>query len=428
MRFIILLFALLIIFSLEATALSNITITSPLNTSNILNTLSVTLNLTFANGFNSSSWYSWNNGYKNYTLCLNCNTSGNKNWTTITFPRSGIYNLSLWSNNSAGTITTNSSINLFFGNYTAQLSAESYIATSGWLTPENIYDNSWSTSGYDNSVAGIPNLYINYSNLTLLTNKNIYNYLWEVKDQSEQINLTIPSNCINGYNASLVVNASYTNPGTVNWACYNYSSFNYIPLRTSSGGYANGDRVYEETLHYFYYDNNLIININNDLQNNSNFLVSLVNFTFNVSDDNDYILNASLYLDEVLNTTSYVNQWINTSLTTTLNFTVNNIADGTHTWYIKAYDSDGVSNTSLTNTITIDTVSCSCPASSNWVISKNCTLSSITCNLGNYNLSIVNPGHLTITNSNLTVKHIFFPINYLRAVIFDFTSKVFITR
>lgn len=91
--------------------------------------------------------------------------------------------------------------------------------------------------------------------------------------------------------------------------------------------------------------------ITNILLNNSNFSTSTVNFTYNITDDSKLApINSSIILDGVRNLT-----FISPALNSYLNFSVQNISEGTHSWYAQVYDSSGFQSNSSTYNVTVDT-------------------------------------------------------------------------
>jgi hypothetical protein len=339
-------------------------INSPTSNQEILNTLSTTLNTSQA-GYNQTIWYTWNSGIKNYTLC----TNSNECQATITFPRQGYYNLSVYANKSDGTITSKNVNNLFVGNYSYQENADWNVSGGTWNAPSYLFFNSvdgdWNTYAYtSNSYLSTGYGFLNYS----FNNRGIFvNSSWQVKDNVGIINLTLNNQCFDtSKNISLKFTSfegSDSSSSYSEWLCFNYSNGNYISLRKNTGSHYTADRIYEEAVNWFYYSSNSPIIVTNTLSNNSNFSISNVNFTFNITDDNDYLTNISLILDGNINSTIY-SPTINVSANNSFSFNITGITDGVHTWNIRAFDSDRVQTNSSTFTFTVDTT----PPSVNIVI------------------------------------------------------------
>lgn len=136
----------------------------------IVNTKAFTINITNSNGFNQTIIYSWNNGTTNTTLCNDCTA---KNWTEYTFLKQGFFNLTVWANNSTGSIQINYSNNIFVGNDTFLNYSLSYVNITSFFkqcpdTTLQIPNNT--LSPFCSSSVEFPN---NLTNLTLIDNSLI---------------------------------------------------------------------------------------------------------------------------------------------------------------------------------------------------------------------------------------------------------------
>lgn len=87
---------------------------------------------------------------------------------------------------------------------------------------------------------------------------------------------------------------------------------------------------------------NLTGNFSQNFSKTSGFL------SVNVTDDNDYVLNASLYINGTIVSTNFSPKL---KENTTFNFTT---TYGHHSWYVEAYDSDGISNVTPINLFKIN--------------------------------------------------------------------------
>jgi uncharacterized protein (DUF2249 family) len=84
--------------------------------------------------------------------------------------------------------------------------------------------------------------------------------------------------------------------------------------------------------------------------NSTSFNVSTVTFTFQANDTDPLPMNCSILLDGIVNQT---NLTVQSGLTTP--FTINSIADGSHTWSVRCRDGGNHTTTSATRTFLIDT-------------------------------------------------------------------------
>ncbi len=117
------------------------------------------------------------------------------------------------------------------------LNTGTYSFTGTWINLDKTYDGSWTTVGYRSNSDGT--LYINYTKPTDSTNYS----LWQVKDSSGTVNLTILQSCFdyNPTQISLNVLSTYIT-GVVSWSCLNSSGWNTLRSISTSGF------VYEEAM------------------------------------------------------------------------------------------------------------------------------------------------------------------------------------
>lgn len=370
-------------------------VNSPTQNQQIANSLSTTLN-TSQVGYNQSVWYSLNNGIKNYSFCNDANNCQD----TIIFPRHGYYNLSIWSNKSSGLVNREQINNLYIINRSKLLVKDTYIsdaATStnygtsttlyvaqGGGTGDEFKSLFWANfSGLKNSNNIILNVTINwfleqsggdtriYNVSKLMKKFNDTNASWLRANQSTLWSKAGLNH--SDFNSSLLYQGSATDEVYYTWELnktlledwFNDESINYGLIFMEKGASGNSrDHTLtsaEGTATQIPYFNITMINLNQLgilealFINNSNYSISTIDFQFNISDDNDYLNNISLFLDNSLNTTYYYSRWINTTINNTFNFTLAGIADGVHTFYIQAYDSDGAQSNSSVLTFTKDT-------------------------------------------------------------------------
>lgn len=385
MKKIIILLTILSVIFYSGLISAGVIINSPLNNSEVLNLISNTLNVSVADGFNSTVNYSWNNGLKNYTLCTNCYSP---NYTTITFPRQGFYNISVWAFNSTGSFQSNISYNVYVGNRTNYINNRT-------INPDTRSKNCLDSSGicYNNGLGGNAVYSLSVSSSSA---KSFFFF-----NTTAVVNVTIVNATMSFYHTGLAagcgqtatfsrINQSWvetdntkptvnsTTDGTIVFvggesAQYKpvdltglYQEFtngltNYGVRLFSNGGtscsftggfQSSGDKHFP-ILNLSYINGNTRAIITNLYVNNSNSTSRTINFTYNVSDDNDFLSNISIILDGIINSTIYY-PTINTTINNTFNFSIANIQDGNHSWYIKAYDSDGLVTNSTNFTFTLD--------------------------------------------------------------------------
>jgi len=90
-------------------------INEPSSNDKTLNTKQDILNISVT-GYNQSVWYTVNDGKTNYTIC-NLDDACAENQTTITYPKQGYFNLTVYANQTRGE-TSGTITNLFVGNKT----------------------------------------------------------------------------------------------------------------------------------------------------------------------------------------------------------------------------------------------------------------------------------------------------------------------
>lgn len=411
-------------------------INSPTNNQEILNSLTTTLNVS-SEGYNNTIWWTKDGGITNHTLCTNCNSP---NSSTIDFVRQGFYNLTVYGNKSTGEVTSKTVTNLFVGNktkydynnsnsnyataYKSNTNTTSTFPPSGNLpvgftytnisnlTSLDFIDSSYSTMDHGVVADSLSVFSFNTQsvpgNIVFLdfffsgnTNANAayYDYylaIWNISSSSWK-------NCLSGLMPnSASINVSCNTSEISNFLTNNQTS---LMIYQTDGNTVTGaiDVVDYVSLNVSYSSQNVAPSLTNTLANNSNFSTSSVNFTFNISDDNDYLKNISLYLDGAINTT-LTNYPITANVNNSLNFSINGIADGVHSWFIQAYDSDNSLTNSSNFTFTVDsnnpnaTLLLPTNATYNSTTSQNFTVNA-TDNLGLRNISLYLNG---VINSTVT--------------------------
>lgn len=357
-------------------------INSPTNNQQILNTLSTTLN-TSQIGYNNTLWYTWNNGVKNTTLC----TISNECQSTITFPRQGYYNLTVYGNNSDGAVTSKTATNVFAGIQVASsfrdfstiygVSASSCPRLSSLSgNPPSCVDSLTSiTSDSDldasddlsvitdsgSSGSGFFHFKINVSDIKTPFNKTEILFEGANGDDGQTNRLYLYNQSSGSWdeiNATAIGidqdDHEYTAIITSN---NNYKTDGYIYVTwvatSSSPDFASADYM-SINIEYFNYSN-IFPSIRNLTANNTLFGSTSVGLAYNITDDNDYVLSSNL---TVWNSTgSVVNT--NSSAYPTLgaynyfNFTLS--LDGTYLYQFNSTDSDGAKNSTEILTFRIDT-------------------------------------------------------------------------
>lgn len=349
----------------------DIIINTPVNNQEVLNTLSTTLNTT-QTLYNQTLLYSFSNGIKNYSLCTNSNYCQ----ATITFPRQGYYNLTIYGNSSTGALRVKNITNIYVTNYTNyNYTAESNIKGYDCIEPTS------TTSLFK------PNELANCNTLTDQTS----NAALDADDTSRFtpggqagswkafyaiINIQEDVTKITSLNATLIgfgdgnvhnftlfnvtadgfkISQSQSVPGSSEVAFQHYltSGFNDVINSTNK----NMTLVYYRALlSSFAYSidffqtavysrtPNSLPNVKNLTANNTIFSALTNNqINYNVTDDNDYVINSTIYVynstDLIFNqTTSYPSLGVSNS------FSVNVSTDGTYYYQINATDSDNTIN------------------------------------------------------------------------------------
>lgn len=377
-------------------------VNAPIDNQEILNSLSTTLN-TSQTKYNSTVFYTLNNGKINYTLCTNSNECSN----TITFPRQGFYNLSVFFNASDGTIISKTVQNLFVGNRT-------YLNISNANVKDTYLDPVASCAGtglcqYGTDITlqtGLASnrnnrvlLYFNITSLAGYTLANATFYLWVneitgtasklyfqriisnwVEDDANAVYNSTTTNWNNyagdysgiyEHNSSETFYTSSTHPAWYSFSLTNlFNQFvnntypNYGFMFNSSNQALNLEAYSSEAatatpymlINYYTPTTSISPTITLTTANYTNYTsTGIVNLTFNISDDNDYLKNISVYLDGAL-TSTITNPTINVSINNTFNFTLGVKSAGNYTWYIQVYDSDLNSTTSETRMFHVNTV------------------------------------------------------------------------
>lgn len=380
-----------------------LTINSPSSNQETINTLSLTINTTQSDSYNNSVWYTWNGGLQNNTLC----TGSTRCQDIITLPRQGYYNLTFYANSSNNEIVSENITNIRFVNRTQHFLNESgfydtYIENSNPIY--NNYDSSvemrmenqthgyidkelikFNLSNYLNKNISIINstLYTFYyasasnylfnlffyrvngyyeSNVTTWVNMNSTQN-WTVQGGDYTINDNSSCQLYALENGFCSMNSSWFQgwiDGTLNdYGILIYTSNTATTLRRHSANTTNSSKMPYLNLTYFSppsEESNIPPTVTAVLANNTNYTsTQFINLTFNITDDNDYIKNISLWINDSRYSTSYYNKWVNVSLNTTLNFSPV-LAGGNYTWFIESYDSDGISANTTKLSIHINSV------------------------------------------------------------------------
>jgi hypothetical protein len=430
----------------------SLVINSPISNQQIFNSLSTTLN-TSQSAYNRTVWYTWNNGIKNTTLCTNSNECQG----TITFPRQGAYNLSVYSNKSDSSINSQT-INLFVGNNSITNDTEDIVAsdadssyketesqikfdmtnylnknihssnlflnisfvnfpivTSGYyayFVNNQSWNESVSPSGYDSMPkSAITQGLFSPDRGTSNTTKNVWVSI-DVTNITQQFNnlqnLTIrfSSNDTSSsahnthYNTPTSLIKDYVSDSNSNLYTLDTGEYQGVFVGYAYNYFAKENNVSIPYLNISYYSQNIVPVITNILANNSNFLIKNVTFTFNITDDNDYLKNISLFIDGIINSTIFYST-INVSTNNQFNFSVSNISEGLHTWFIQSYDSDGSQSNSSVFTFRIDQT----PPSLTWTYPiDDGLISSVKTNTFNYTVSDSGVGLSTCWWSNSSGK------------------------
>ncbi len=400
-----------------------ILINAPIDNQEILNTLSTSLNVSTAGGFDSSILYSFSDGIKNYSLCSGASECN----TTITFPRQGYFNLTVFANNSDNTWTSQTVNDLFVTNKT-NLDAVKDTFINGFRETDN-YGGSQDLDVDPSSSSDTQQLSLFFFNLSsqipsnsnyLILNSTASFFVFEsdfvdegdyvdlyriIRDWNEGTgDLDVNDATINGttwyerwfednandgcsdnqdidwcssgmgadtdYNSTIFSFGSPPLDGETGWMVvdvYNLTKeiliegnedYGFI-MKTGSlseGATSENIEIYSrETntvphINLTYYSQNTPPTPLHLSTNNSNFsTISGINLLFNVTDDNDYVKNVSLFINGGLNQTK-----TNQHSDELINFTFSSLNDGTYNYFIRVFDSDNEQNDSTTQSFTLD--------------------------------------------------------------------------
>ena len=352
-------------------------INSPISNQEILNSLSTNLNTSQA-GYNNTIWYTWNK-VKNYTLC----TDSNECQETITFSRQGYYNLTVYANKSDGTVTSKNVNNLFVGNRTQFFVAnDTYVVeyTGGEDSPTKNYGDRTSLRVYYNSPWSVQMLLFFNTTLTNTIIKNTTLYLYKVLTDgyAGYINISnitsdwsenaVTWNTRPSYNSNSLI--TFYSGTSIEWVLITSNNLSNILKSTDNKGFLfsiksptafnqnfssrEGTEANKPYLNITYYSLNMPPNVSIFSPSNLSKINSTgINFTFNITDDNDYLKNISLYINSTFNSTMS-NQPLNVSINNTFHFNITNVAYGTYSWYIETYDSDSSQSVSNIQNVIIN--------------------------------------------------------------------------
>lgn len=128
---------------------------------------------------------------------------------------------------------------------------------------------------------------------------------------------------------------------------------NVLVLARSISGNQMQATMYEQNSDYgakltIVYETNTVPTITVLNENLTNYSTNTVNVTYSISDDTGMI-NSSIYLDGNLNATTST-----PALSTTLNFTLVGLTEGTHEFYLTGYDDDSAFTQTGTYNFTVD--------------------------------------------------------------------------
>jgi len=345
--------------SLEITY-NDLIVNLPTTNQETLNNLSLELNTT-QSGYNDTIWYSWNNGIINTTLCSQSNSCQN----TITFPRQGNYDLLVWGNKSDGTEKMKNISGLFIGSGIFGTGWKDPTATgedhNQWVNPTNAYlsNNQYASTDTNTRMQD----YYNFP-LNIQSGSKIYGIMVSIEAKelisgSSVIESEISWDGGTSYTSQnkqktyTTVESTQIYGGTTdkwgrNWSSSDFSNANFrVRIEKILGivSYVDNIRV---NISFSNYSSNSPPTTNLILANNTNYTSVPINFTFNISDDNDYVNNVSLYINNVLNTTITYPE-----LDTTINITAN-LSDGKYNWKVLVCDSDNECANSFIHNLTLD--------------------------------------------------------------------------
>lgn len=371
-----------------ASTFNVITPTSGTQTSNTL-----TIPLVVGHNDTGSVWYSFNGGIINHTAC----SSGNPICDVdINFPRFGSYTLTVYGNDSTGAVSSSTITNLGFSNTTSTSTMNINATHDVYATNDYGYDYEalvkWDMTplaglAVSNATAVFYNHQSNYQADRTINVSHITNQTWT----EDGVGLGAVAGACSQYNAftrdATMISSFNNTANTANvWRSFDVGNlvlqsrtlgedyfsimFRQAVLTSFSCAYATsgalgvveshdeirfGDksggagtsmlyfRPHDNSTHYPYLVVTYVPNVAptatliSPADASSDASTSRT-FQFNVSDDNEYVLNASVYIDDVLNSTL-----TNIPTDTTESIVVNGIASGAHTWFIRTYDTNGVS-------------------------------------------------------------------------------------
>ncbi len=361
---------------------AGVVIQNPLNNHEVLNSLSFTLNISITNSFNSTINWSDNGGISNFTLCTNCTAN---NWSTISVDRQSYYNLSVYAFNSSGSMQTNTSYNLFVGNRTTynfnatyqSINMFAYVKNSSSNILNAIHPNtdidvtaSDSLDSIDGNYmmsktgAGVRTYQLFIANISY--NKSLIksiNWSWSGRAEAYGFDVYIWNNTY--WNLTSSFDDGNYDDGNHSFYITDISNYvnesNYAHILFREGASYSNLEIYTDyiDLHVKAINSsNSAPTITNVLANNSNFSTSLVNFTMNISDDANFIKNASIYIGSIWNstiTTYYPNSSGNTGFNgtssvyppTSINFTNGTSLTSNSLNIISSNDNDFITSPSL---------------------------------------------------------------------------------
>lgn len=348
---------------------NDLVINKPINNQRIVNNLTTFLNVS-TSGYNNTIWYSWNNGRKNYTLCALSNNNCAENQTQITIPRQGFYNISVYANKSDGTIISRNVTNIIFNQRDRyEVINDTYItsqdsSTNFGTSADLIVRGSFA---YNTLILYNVTSFINSSSYILDANASMFFYndvggsitnvsvskitsswgelqaTWnnaptnDQKIYGTQLIRGDDTDTWYGWNVTTIING-LSNGSSSNFGLYFNKTF---PIATdSTKSFRSSNYVTDTTvipfLNISYIPKNINSNVTNILANDTTFtVITQIGLSYNITDDNDWVYNSTLYLDGTINQTLN-----NPILNSPLNFTFTNIASGTHTYLISVIDSD----------------------------------------------------------------------------------------
>ncbi len=377
-------------------------VNTPTSSQEILNNLSTVLNTSQA-GYNQTIWYTWNTGIINTTLC----TDSLECQGTITFPRQGYYNLTVYANKTDGTETSQTVSDLFVGSGTDydfsaaydgdQMKAFEGASGDGWTGCDITGSFNWgnpTTLNIDSSepildcMGTLTDISTDSDLDTNDGNRNFHEidnsaidggggFIFVANPDEDASNLTFMSWTIDvtsGDSNDLFSRfLLWNNTGSEWFQCApkEDTGLRNCVISSSTTDFVNdsgqihlgvfgdwdGETGFDRDIGIDYValtiksqDSNTAPTVSLVLANNTNFSVSSINLSYNYTDDNDFVNNITLFIDDVTNES----RGIQTDLDTNLNFTIT-IADGTYTYLVSVTDSDGSITNSSTNTFTVDT-------------------------------------------------------------------------